>query len=322
MKTIVSAFCLAAVLFLLSAVSALACDFCLLSQGISPLETLSGAGVRVNERYTSLDKVYNGTHKTTNPGAREEFWTTEVTGFYAVTEDLMVLGVVPFKTTRMKGELIVNPDGTVDLDPMRGTESGLGDVAVIGRYAFLRRHTIDTTTTLAALLGVKFSTGKTDGKADNGEFLDSHIQLGTGSTDYIIGASLNHATGKLSISANLLGTLTTDGKFGDTKHRFGNALNYDLTAKYRVYPTETGPGGAQFFVALGVNGELRDREKVDDVKDPNSGGHTVYLSPGLQAVVSPHLVFELSYQKAVYHNLYGVQLGEDYKATGGVTYLF
>ncbi|MBI5588229.1 MAG: hypothetical protein HY889_07685 [Deltaproteobacteria bacterium] len=309
-------------LFLSYAGSVFACDFCLLSQGISPLETLNGAGVRVNERYTSLDKVYNGTHKISNPGAKEEFWTTELTGFYAVTEDLMVLGVVPLKKTRMKGELMVNPDGTVDLDPMKGRESGLGDVALIGRYSFFKKHTLDTTTTIAGLLGVKFATGKTDGKADNGEYLDSHIQLGTGSTDYIIGVSLSHSVQKISLSANLLGTLTTEGEFGNKKHRFGNAVNYDVTAKYRVYPADLGSRGPQFFIALGVNGELREREKTDGVKDPNSGGNTTYLSPGIQAVVAPHWVFELSYQQAIYHNLYGIQLGENHKATGGVTYLF
>lgn len=319
---IVSVLFLAVGLFLSSAVSVFACDFCLLSQGISPLETLNGAGVRVNERYTSLDKVYNGTGKVSNPGVKEEFWTTELTGFYAVTEDLTVLGVVPFRNTRMKGELIVNPDGTLDLDPMRGRESGIGDVALIARYSFLRKHTLDSTTALAGLVGVKFPTGKTDGVADNGEFLDSHIQLGTGSTDYIIGLSVNHSMQKLSVSANLLGTLQTNGKFGDTSHRFGNALNYDVTAKYRVYPGDLGQGGTQLFLALGVNGELREREKTDGVTDPNSGGNTVYLSPGLQAVVGPHWVFEISYQKAVYHNLYGTQLGEDYKASGGATYLF
>lgn len=323
MKKAVLAFSLLIGLFLSSAGTVFACDFCLLSQGISPLETLNGAGVRVSERYTRLDDVYNGTRKVSNPGAKEEFWTTEFTGFYAVTEDLMVLAVVPLKNTRMEGELVVNPGGTAALDPMKGRESGLGDVALIGRYGFYKKHTLDTTTAVAGLLGVKFATGKTDGRTEPGpEFLDSHLQLGTGSTDYILGVSLNHSIRSFSVSANLLGTVTTEGRFGETKHRFGNAVNYDVTAKYRVYPADPGSKGPQFFIALGVNGELREREKTAGVTDPNSGGNTTYLSPGIQAVVAPHWVFELSYQQAIYHNLYGIQLGENNKATGAVTYLF
>lgn len=33
-------------------------------------------------------------------------------------------------------------------------------------------------------------------------------------------------------------------------------------------------------------------------------------------------IVELTYLRAVLHNLYGTQLGETYKAVSGVTYLF
>ncbi|MBI5561286.1 MAG: hypothetical protein HY894_00295 [Deltaproteobacteria bacterium] len=75
-------------------------------------------------------------------------------------------------------------------------------------------------------------------------------------------------------------------------------------------------------MALGVNGEARAKETTGGEKDPNSGGNTVYLSPGIQAAITPNWSAELSYQHAVYHNLNGAQLGESYKVTGGVTHLF
>ncbi len=67
---------------------------------------------------------------------------------------------------------------------------------------------------------------------------------------------------------------------------------------------------------------LNIQKKEDGASVPDSGGNTVYLSPGLQLVLAPHWVVELSYQGAIYHNLYGTQLGESYKAIGGVTDLF
>lgn len=324
MKRYLSIFCIVTA-FLVSFTSlSFSCDFCILSQGISPLETVKGAGIRINERYTLLDEVYKGTEKVKNPGAREEFWTAEFTGFYGVTEDLMLLGVIPYKKTKLDGHLHVHADGDIEVhSDMKGEQSGLGDIALLGRYTFFKTHTIDTTTTIAGLLGVKLATGKTDGKtADGAEFLDSHLQLGTGSTDYLVGLSLSHAIQKFSLSANLLGIIATEGKAGNTKHQFGNMLNYDLTAKYRVYPDIFAPLGPQIFLAMGINGEVRDKEKTEGVEDPNSGGNTTYLSPGLQVVFAPHWVVELSYQHAVYHNLYGTQLGETYRAVGGVTYLF
>jgi hypothetical protein len=300
-----------------------ACDFCLLSQGISPLDTMKGSGIKVSERYTVLDQVYQGTSEKTNPGAKETHWTTELTGFYGITPEFMVMAVVPYKMGNTTGELMQNPDGTLDLDTAgAGRASGLGDVALMGRFTFLKKETPDTTTVMAGVAGIKFATGNTNARANSGEFLDSHLQAGTGSTDYLLGLSYSHSLQRFSLSANLLGTITTEGKFGDIKHQFGNALNYDMTGKYRVAPEAFSPTRPQVFVALGVNGEVRGREKVDGVTVPDSGGNTIYLSPGLQLVLVPHWIVELTYQRAIYHNLYGTQLGETYKAITGVTYLF
>jgi hypothetical protein len=300
-----------------------ACDFCLLSQGISPLDTMTGAGMKISERYTVLDQVYQGTSEKINPGAKETHWTTELTGFYSITPQFMIMGVVPYKNGRTSGE----PDMTVtppSLDTMMaGDASGLGDVALLGRYTFLKSEAPDSTDVLAAVFGVKFATGRTDAKTSDGmNYLDSHLQPGTGSTDYLLGLSYSHALQRFSVSANLLGTMPTEGKFGDAKHKFGNALNYDLTAKYRIAPEAFTPTRPQWFVALGINGEVRDREQENGVTVVDSGGNTTYLSPGIQLVFAPHWVVDISYQHAVYHNLYGTQLGETYKVVTGVTYLF
>jgi hypothetical protein len=303
--------------------SGVACDFCLLSQGISPLDTMKGTGIKISERYTVLDQVYQGTSEKTNPGAKETHWTTEFTGFYGISPVFMVMGVVPYKKGRTSGEADMTTTPPT-LDPaMAGDASGLGDVVLLGRYTFLKTEAPDATDVLAAVFGVKFSTGRTDARTSDGmNYLDSHLQPGTGSTDYLLGLSYSHALQRFSLSANLLGTITTEGKFGATKHQFGNTLNYDVTGKYRVVPEAFTPTKPQVFAALGVNGEVRNREKEDGVTVPDSGGNTIYLSPGLQVVFAPHWVVDLSYQHAIYHNLYGTQLGETYKVITGVTYLF
>jgi hypothetical protein len=305
--------------------SAGACDWCILSQGISPLDTFKGAGIRLTERYTLLNSIYKGTEKKANPGAKEEYWTTELTGFYGITEDMMLLTVIPWRNTKLNGHLHVHSDGDYEVESDMGDQSGLGDVSVLGRYTFLKKHTLDTTTTVAGLFGIKLPTGKTDGKTTDGaQYLDAHLQLGTGSTDFLVGLSLSHAIQRFSVAANLLGAIPTEGKAGNTTHQFGNMLNYDITGKYRVSPgtVEIGESANQLFLALGINGEWRGKEKNSGVEDANSGGHTAYLSPGIQFVMVPHWIFEFSYQSAIYHNLDGIQLGEDYRAVGGVTYLF
>jgi len=323
MKKSVIIICMVIVLLMSVQGAGFACDFCLLSQGISPLDTMKGTGIKISERYTLLDQVYQGTSEKANPGAKETHWTTELTGFYGITPDFMLLAVIPYKHGRTTGEAdMTTIPPTLDTT-MAGDAAGLGDVALMGRYTFLKQENPDTTNVLAGLAGIKFSTGKTNARTSDGmSYLDSHLQPGTGSTDYLLGLSYSHSLQRLSFSANLLGTITTEGKFGTTKHEFGNALNYDMSGKYRIAPEAFSPMKPQLFAALGINGEVRQREKEDGVAVPDSGGNTVYLSPGLQLVLAPHWIVEASYQHAIYHKLNGTQLGETYKAITGVTYLF
>ena len=288
-----------------------ACDFCKLSQGISPLDTMKGTGIKISERYTLLDQLYQGSGKITNDGTREAHWTTELTGFYGITPEFMAMAVLPYKSGRTNDTMGA------------GSASGLGDIALMGRYTFVKSETADATTVMAGLAGVKFATGNTDAKGYDGTTtLDSHMQPGTGSTDYLLGLSYSRSLSRLSVSANALGTIAKEGKFGTIRHRFGNALNYDVTGKYRVAPEAFEPAKPQVFAALGINGEVRRQEKEDGVAVADSGGNTVYLSPGLQLVLAPNWVVDLSYQHAIYHNLKGTQLGETYKVVSGITYLF
>lgn len=307
----------------LSASAALSCDYCLLSQGISPLETMKGAGVRINERYSSLKDVYHGDDKVANPGAKEEYYTTEVTGFYGITDGLLVAVTAPFKIARLNGHLHVHSDGDVEAHPDSGRTEGLGDVAVVARYSFFSAHTLDSTTTVAGLWGVKLPTGKTNNRTDDGgSFLDAHLQNGTGSYDFLAGFSVSRSMKNLTLSGNLLAAITGDGRAGDTEHRFGNTLNYDITARYRVYPLGTGQAGPALHIALGLNGEVMDREIEDGVELANSGGHKIYLTPGVQFALAPHWIAEASYHAPVYIRVNGTQLAEESRAVGGITYLF
>jgi hypothetical protein len=316
---------LSATVTLAAATPVLACDFCLISQGISPLETLSGSGFRITQRYALNDSVYRGTDEIDNPGAQESFWTTDLSGFHSVEQvpGLLLTANLPVRRTELDGHVHVHEDGEVEVHDDRGSEVGIGDMSLLARYTFLTHHTLDSTLLLAGTIGVKLPTGDTDGRVDGGdEFMDAHTQLGTGSTDLLLGASANLARGRFGVAANVLSGITGEGEVGDVDHSFGNWLNYDLTGRYRVWPGAVGAGSNSVFLSLGANGELRGRETEDGVELDDSGGHTVYIAPGVQVNFAQNWVFEFSYQHAVYHDLNSVQLGEDYKVFGSLTYLF
>jgi hypothetical protein len=207
---------------------------------------------------------------------------------------------------------MLSDDGTL----VTGDEYGVGDVAVLGRFKAVMEHSEESTTILSLAAGMKLATGRTDGKDSEGELLDAHVQLGTGSTDFLAGLSGFLAWDRTALIANLLGGITTKGANG---HQFGNNLNYDLSARYRVYPSDY--EGIQFFATLGINGEWRGKELQDGTEVEDSGGNVTYVAPGIQIFFSPAISFEAVYQYPFLHGLHGHQLGEDYRIMSGVQFL-
>ena len=297
-----------------------ACDYCQLTQGLSPLQTSTGIGLRLDERYTVLKDQYEGTHKVDNPGNEESFLTTQATVFYSINEDLTALLVVPYSLKWMT-EVDDETGETV-----HGSSSGLGDISLNGRYTFFRRHQLDSTALIAGLLGVKFPTGATDKKDNNGEFMDAHIQPGTGSTDLFFGLNLSYALGRFTATANPLYVIAGQGRAMHQEHQFGNSFNWDVTGIYRIYPAT--PPGPTVSVALGLAGEYRGPETQDNV-NIGGQGNVLYLNTGLLYIPHPKWIAELNYRPAIYHELPApppsggeTQMGEDYKVVLSLTHVF
>jgi hypothetical protein len=164
---------------------------------------------------------------------------------------------------------------------------------------------------------VKFPTGRTNGRDSRGNLLDAHIQLGTGSTDYLLGASGFMTFDRVALIANLLGSVTGRGANG---HTFGNSVNYDTSVRYKLNPDEYVE--TQYFATAGINGEWRGREVQDRITDDNSGGNVTYVSTGAQIFFTPSISLEVLFQYPVVHGLHGEQLGESYRIATALQLLF
>jgi hypothetical protein len=73
--------------------------------------------------------------------------------------------------------------------------------------------------------------------------------------------------------------------------------------------------------ALEVNGEWHDRERADGVKDRNSGGNTVYLSPGLRASYANASAF-VSVGVPVVNHMNGLQSKPSHRVVTGLALSF
>ncbi len=287
-----------------------ACDFCLAAQGISPLE-VGSSGMRIDMRYLSVGTVYQDGNKATNANRElETHLTQQYSFFYALANTVSLSALIPiprrhFEQLSSSGQFV------------SGNQFGLGDVALLARYKPYVGHGMESTYIVSIAAGVKLPTGRTDGHDSQGQLLDAHVQLGTGSTDVLLGTSGFAAVGRTAFILNLLAGIDREGANG---HQFGNTLNYDATVRYGVTPDDY--DSPQLFATISLIGELRGRERQGGIIDGNSGGNVLYVSPGMQLFVTPALTLEISYQQPIIHSLFGEQLGEDYRFVSGIQILF
>ncbi|HEY6172404.1 MAG TPA: transporter [Candidatus Kapabacteria bacterium] len=307
--------------------SVLACDYCISSQGISPVE-VGSSGARYDARYLYLGKMYDDGKEIVNSSdAQETYITHQVSMYYHIGDKFSASLYLPFvnRSESGKGE---QPHGSLpnsivsSQSPQHGTMThsyhnqvnGLSDLAVFGRYRVFDDE--QSSFFMTVIAGVKLPTGATNAINDEGELLNPHIQAGTGSTDPLLGLDMFYGGGDYSFSLNLMSCYPT---MGAQNYQFGTMLNYSINGKYNLL--NFGEMNS-IIAAFGVSGELHAQESMNGEAVVNTGGNTTYLFPGVQLLVGSMLTFDLSYHIPIVHELKGTQLGESYKVMAGAQYLF
>ena len=233
-------------------------------------------------------------------------------------------------------------NNTVDY---RGDSSGFGDVTFLGQYRFINSRA--TQTEAAFLFGVKAPTGATNRIDRLGAVFETEFQPGSGSWDPMLGAAFTQRFGAWSFDANVLGVLAGRGA-QDTK--LGDRFLYNAALSYRVvgygaqsapvslpssvmshgpvphrhaHPLDKIPAAPQWTVdlILEMNGEWHDFESTSGVRDPNSGGNVILLSPGVRIARGAFSGFA-SFGIPVVNDMNGLQSKTSYRLLTGVAYAF
>ena len=198
-----------------------------------------------------------------------------------------------------------------DTAPSFSRGNGLGDVRVLGRYqGFSEDHSF------GVQVGVKLATGDTKqtfkAGARSGELLDRGLQLGTGTTDLLLGC---YAFGNLTPDWGCFGQVLFQKPSGE-KDGFkpGDGLNANVGVRY------TGHAGFTPHLQLNVRAEGRESGSTADVD--NSGATLVYLSPGLTFNVSPAFQVYVFGQVPVAQRVNGLQLEPKWSASLGMHWTF
>lgn len=202
---------------------------------------------------------------------------------YGVTDNLSLGLRVPW--TLRSGVRSPTEDGdTVD---RLGDANGFGDTTFFGQYRFF--HSDDNLNHASVIAGLKTPTGATGVYAKTGETFEAHHQPGSGSWDPMFGLAFTRAMGQFSFDSSFMYTVTTPGMHDANGNRVdqGDIFNYNFALSYALggqakSGLQASSNNAAFTLVLELNGEMREKQRAGGENDPNSGGNTIYISPGIR----------------------------------------
>jgi len=214
---------------------------------------------------------------------------------YGVTRDFALFGMLPYLDKRLD----------MDTGGQRVTRSdqGIGDLTMFGRYTAYQSDAPGRTFRISPFLGVKAPTGRDDARDGLGR-LPPPIQLGSGSWDALGGVVATYQTLNYQIDSQLSYKANREAN----GFRFGNVAKLDASFQYRLWPQTLGSGVPAFlYGVLEANLVRAEENRMGGVDDPDSGGTTLFLSPGLQ-YVTRKWILEAGVQVPVMQNLNGAAL--------------
>jgi hypothetical protein len=194
-----------------------------------------------------------------------------------------------------------------DTDISTSHARGIGDVRLLARY-----QKFGMSNSFGLQFGLKLPTGRFDQNfADGpqaGGLLDRGLQLGTGTTNLVLGASW------FTRPATNLGTFVqaTFEQPLAARADFLPSTSLNLSGGVRWL------NSSRFTPQLQLNVKTESREHGAEADTPNSGGTIAYLSPGMTAELTTHASAFVFVQLPVYQRVNGLQLEPKWLLSLGV----
>ena len=187
------------------------------------------------------------------------------------------------------------------------SSKGIGDLRVTARYQGL---TADHSSGLT--FGLKLPTGSTDDTFKSGMPLDRGLQLGTGTTDLLLGG---FHFGNINRDWDYFAQATIQIALNSHRDfRPGNGLNASAGVRYM--------GFESFIPQLQLNARIEKRESGAEADVPNSGASLIYLSPGATVPINKNLHAFGFIQVPIYQRVNGYQIEPEVLLSGGLRYSF
>ncbi|MFU4581412.1 transporter [Pseudomonas aeruginosa] len=223
---------------------------------------------------------------------------------YGLTRDFALFGMLPYSDKRL--------DMRRDGQAISRDQSGVGDLTVLARYTAYQHDAPGRTLRVAPFLGVKGPTGEDDARDGSGR-LPPTLQPGSGSWDALGGVVLTYQTLDVQLDSQLSYKANREAN----GFQAGNLWQVDGSLQYRLWPRSLGAGVPAFlYGVLEASLVHAAKDRSGGIADSNSGGTTLFVTPGLQYVTRKWIV-EAGVQVPVHQDLNGAALETDYVFTSG-----
>ncbi len=239
---------------------------------------------------------------------REAFAVVSALG-YGVNRNLAVFGVLPYVDKRL--------GLTVGGQRIARSARGIGDASLFARYTVFQKNWPRRTLRIAPFAGLELPTGADD-ETDSFGRLPPAVQPGSGSVDPFGGIVATYQTLDFQFDAQL----SYKANIEANNFEFGDVARLDFSFQYRLLPRKLSGGVPGFLYGiLEANLIHRDNDEIGGAEDPNSGGTTLFIVPGLQYVTKRWIV-EAGVQLPAFQDLNGTALEKDYVVRGGFRFNF
>lgn len=201
---------------------------------------------------------------------------------------------------------------------LSSSDSSIGDVSVLGRYTGF-----SASRTSGLIVGVKLPTGSTNTTFNDGSAVDPSLQIGTGSTDAILGGFV---TGNLSgygwfVQGTVQHAISTKS-FGGLDYRPGDTYALNTGIRHANFGAKFTPMLQLNFVHRRPDGGAAATPADALTGGPATGGTLVYLAPGATLRVGGGTSVYGFVQLPVYQDVNSLQLVPSYTVTLGMRQSF
>jgi hypothetical protein len=255
--------------------------------------------------------------------------TAAIGAAYGVTDRLTVSAELPYvrRDGLREGEHSHSGGEALNGVAWLGDVSGAGDLSLIAKYKLLDKEGAK----FALIGGLKMPTGSTHRHSREGDRLETEHQPGTGSWDPLVGGAFGTALGPVSLNASALyqfsgkgaqhsqlgdraaGGISLSHRFGPPEHHHeGAGDHHDEAAAHKPH------GHSSWDAFVELTGEWEGRQKVAGEMEADSGGKTIWFSPGARFNSAGGLSMAASVGLPVWQHIRRSHPDNDYRLTFAV----